>query len=434
MQQFTQIFSLHFGGFCLLNSIEDHAHNRIIIKFGGASLADSNRILKATKFVVDKVTEGNQVVVVVSAIGKTTDTLLNILEKSSNNSIEKKDTDDILSMGERTSIRIFAAVLKSKGLNVKYFDPIDKEWPIITDGNFTNANPIIEKSDKKIREYIQPLLRKNIVPVIAGFIGKTAKGKITTVGRGGSDTTAFILAKSLKTKEVMMVTDSDGIMSADPKIFPDAKRIPSIDINFLVKLADSGAKFIHTKALRYKSPETNVRIMHFAKTDHASEGTILTGGIESELKVNFMVDSSVMSVTVVGHKISEKSDIIYKLIENVKILSKLVGMSLNFDSAIFYISENKNQEKLLRSIHETIKNHEETIAMNVRNKLGFLKISGVGLEETPGVVGRVSECLRLKGINIFGILTITSSILVFVSWGEAKKAKGLIEKKLRGAI
>ncbi len=406
---------------------------RMIIKFGGASLADSNRIMKATKFVLDEVNHGRDVVVVVSAMGRTTDSLLGILKKSSNNNLEKMDADDILSMGERTSVRIFAAALKSKGLRVNYFDPSDKDWPIITDDNFTNANPIIEECETKISQIIEPLFKNNVVPVIAGFVGKTRDGKISTIGRGGSDATAFILAQALNAKEVVMVTDSHGIMSADPKFFPNATRIPRIDVNYLVKLADSGTKFIHIKALKYKSPKTNVRVIHFEEASLDANGTIVTGGLGSDLKVNFMSNSPVVMVTVVGQEISEKSSAIIELIEKINYYAKLEGMSLNHDSAIFYVSENKNLKELLENIHNSVKNRKETIAMNFRKKLGFLKVSGVGLEQTPGVVGLISESLRLKGINIFGILTITSSILVFIDWDESKIAKELIENALGGS-
>jgi len=375
------------------NSNSSNDKERIIIKFGGASLADSGRILKATKFVLDEVNNGKDVVVVVSAMGKTTDSLLGILEKSSNNNLEKTDADDILSMGERTSIRIFTAALKSKSidLRVKYFDPSDEDWPIITDENFTNANPIIEQCKTRIRQNIEPLFKNNIVPVIAGFVGKTRNGQISTI---------------------------------------NAMRIPRIDVNYLVKLADSGAKFIHIKALKYKSPKTNVRVIHFKESSLAANGTIITGGIGSDLKVNFMSNSPIVMVTIVGQEISEKSNVINELIEKINYYAKLEGMSLNHDSAIFYVSENKDLKELLEGIHDSVKNHKETIAMNFHKKLGFLKISGVGLEQTPGVVGLISESLRLKGINIFGILTITSSILVFIDWDESKNAKELIEKAL----
>ncbi|MEM3004918.1 MAG: hypothetical protein QXK96_06460, partial [Candidatus Bathyarchaeia archaeon] len=122
---------------------ESRKRRTIVAKFGGSSLADSERIAKAAASVARVVAEGGRVAVVVSAMGKTTDTLLEILQNPSGRTIEKHDADDILSMGERTSARVFAATLKSEGVRVRYFDPDDEDWPIITDDNFSDANPIL---------------------------------------------------------------------------------------------------------------------------------------------------------------------------------------------------------------------------------------------------------------------------------------------------
>jgi aspartate kinase len=402
---------------------------RVIVKFGGASIADPERITRAVSSIVKAVKSGKEVIVVVSAMGKTTDELLSILH-GTNKSIEREDEDDILSMGERISARIFTAFLKAEGLKSKYFDPSDKAWPIITDDNYSNANPILDECEKKVKDFVEPLLSKNIVPVIAGFIGKTKSGKISTIGRGGSDTTAFILANALKSNEVIMVTDSNGIMTADPKLIVDAQRIPEINIDTLLSLADSGKKFIHRKALKYKSPESNVKVINHMNGDLSAKGTIITGGIRSNLNVE-LENSSIASVTIIGNRISEKPDLIYGLIRKIKRNQDLAGLSLNYDSMIIYVIENQNLNSALKAIHNDVKSSKDLISMTIRKKLGFIKIKGSGLEETPGIIGKISESLMVNDINIFGILTITSSILVFVDWKSAKKTKKLIKKAVR---
>ncbi|MEM3018364.1 MAG: hypothetical protein QXO25_05745, partial [Candidatus Bathyarchaeia archaeon] len=256
---------------------ESRKRRTIVAKFGGSSLADSERIAKAAASVARVVAEGGRVAVVVSAMGKTTDTLLEILQNPSGRTIEKHDADDILSMGERTSARVFAATLKSEGVRVRYFDPDDEDWPIITDDNFSDANPILTICEERIRRHVLPLLEEGVVPVIAGFVGRTRDHKISTIGRGGSDTTAFILARALKADEVVLVTDSDGIMTADPKLVPEAKRLESVDVNILVGMADSGKKFIHRKALKYKDPAIDVRVINYSRGNLDSEGTRITG-------------------------------------------------------------------------------------------------------------------------------------------------------------
>src|SRR5512136_998122 len=255
---------------------------KIVVKFGGSSLADPERLSRAVSSVVNEAKRGTKAAVVVSAMGKTTDVLMNTAKNSSNGKLEKHDLDDILSMGERTSVRIFAAALRTNGVESRYFDPLDKDWPIITDACFSNANPQRVECEQRIRESVLPIVEKGIVPVIAGFVGRTANGKITTLGRGGSDTTAFLLAEALNADEVVLATDADGIMSGDPKVVANPKRLSEMDVNTLVGLADSGAKFIHSKALKYKPQSVNVRVINSSHGDLTKEGTVITGGLATE--------------------------------------------------------------------------------------------------------------------------------------------------------
>ncbi len=409
------------------------SNKKIVVKFGGSSLADHERLLKAVVAVVNEAKKGTRVAVVVSAMGKTTDVLMTTAKNASNGKLEKKDLDDILSMGERTSIRIFSAALKTNGVDSCYFDPIDSNWPIITDSAFQNANPILKDCEKNIRECILPLMEKGVIPVVAGFLGKTKDGKITTLGRGGSDTTAFVLAEALGADEIVLVTDADGIMSGDPKILSNPQRLKEIDVNTLVGLADSGAKFIHSKALKYKPKNINVRVINHARGSLSEEGTLVTGGLATELDAEIAHPFPVAEVTVVGNGISANPQIIQEMIEETKLHSLLLGMSMNTNSVILYISQEKNLDALFNDIHNITKSNKETIAMAVKKDLVFIKTSGVGLEETHGVIGKISEDLRLNGINISGILTITSSILLFIDWNEREKALRLIKSSLRSA-
>jgi aspartate kinase len=405
----------------------------IVVKFGGSSLADHERLLKAVVAVVNEVKKGTRVAVVVSAMGKTTDVLMATAKNASNGKLEKKDLDDILSMGERTSIRIFSTALRTNGVESCYFDPIDSNWPIITDSAFQNANPILTDCEKNIRQCVLPVMEKGVIPVVAGFLGKTKDGRITTLGRGGSDTTAFVLAEALGADEIILVTDADGIMSADPKILSNVQRLKEVDVNTLVGLADSGAKFIHSKALKYKPKNINVRVINHASGSLSEEGTLVTGGLATELDAELAHPFPVAEITVIGNGISANPQIIQEMIEKTKRHSLLLGMSMNTNSVILYVSQEKNLDGLFNDVHNIVKSNTETIAMAVKKDLVFIKTSGVGLEETQGIIGKISEDLRLGGINISGILTITSSILLFMDWNELEKALKLIKNSLRSA-
>lgn len=404
---------------------------KIVVKYGGANLANSERIQMAVKAVAKEVSKGTRIAVVVSAMGKATDHLLSTVNDASCGAVDRKELDEVLAMGERTSLRIFAAALKASGINTRYFDPSDPDWPIITDDIFSNANPILELCSERIKQHVIPLFERGIVPVIAGFVGRTVNGEVTTLGRGGSDTTAFILAKALEAGEVILVTDADGIMSGDPKIIKNPQKIREIDVCALVGLADSGTKFIHRKALRYKDPHINVRVIACTHGDlNNNAGTVITGGLSTELDVNVVNASPAISITVVGQNISNAPVIIKELIEEVKDHSTLFGLSLNNNSLVLFVPEGKEQELFINKIHQIVLKHKETIAMAVRRNLVFLRISGIGLEETPGLIGKISEPLRINGINIFVILTNTSSILLFVDWDEKEKALNLIRSSL----
>jgi aspartate kinase len=404
---------------------------KIVVKFGGSSLADPERLSRAVASVVDEAKRGTKIAVVVSAMGKTTDVLMNAAKNSSSGKLEKHELDDILSMGERTSVRIFSAALRTNGVESRYFDPRDDDWPIITDACFSNANPSRIECKTRIQKVVLPLVEHGVVPVIAGFVGTTVEGKVTTLGRGGSDTTAFLLAEALKADEVVLATDADGIMSGDPKIVANPKRLAEIDVNTLVGLADSGAKFIHSKALKYKPHSVDVRVISSAHGDLTKEGTVIKGALATELDVEQAHQSPIAEITVVGQKISDNPKIIEEMVAKTKKHSQLLGMSSNTNSAILYVSAEKNLDALFNDIHQTVLSNMETKAMAVKKDLVYLKIRGVGLEETQGIIGEVSEVLRENSINIAGILTIASSILLFVDWSQRENALELIRKSLR---
>jgi aspartate kinase len=413
---------------------KENSGKKIVVKFGGSSLANHEKLSKAIASVANETAKGTQIIVVVSAMGKTTDLLMNTIKNTANGKLEKHELDDILSMGERTSVRIFAAALRTNNVKSCYLDPLDDRWPIITDAAFSNANPLIEECEKRIRKYVLPIVEKGVVPVIAGFVGKTADDKITTLGRGGSDTTAFILAEALKADEVVLVTDADGIMSGDPKIVSYPKRLSEIDVSVLVGLADSGAKFIHSKALKYKPQSIPVKVINHVHGDLSQKGTLITGALATELDVEIAHPLPIAEITIVGNRVSEKPQIILEMVEKAEAQTALLGMSMNPNSVVLYVSQEKNIDKLFKQIHNITLNNPETIAMAVKKDMAFLKTSGVGLEETHGLIGKISENLRVNEINIYGILTITSSILLFVDWSERERALQLIRNSLKRTI
>jgi len=398
----------------------------IIAKFGGSSLSNGKKIGLAAESVAREYSLGNRLVVVVSAVGRTTDELIELTSHGA--AIVETDRDDILAMGERTSARIFAASLKSRGIQARYFDPSDRDWPIITDHDFSNANPLKTACIQRIRKYVKPVVGDGIIPVIGGFIGRTRDGRISTLGRGGSDTTALLLATALGADEVVLVTSASGILTGDPNLIDNAQVLRSIDMKALIEIADSGTKFIHRKALRYKDPEINIRVVPGTAGRLDARGTQITGGPLPELEVKIHNPDPVASITLVGRDLPQNPELIRRVTKIIR--TNLVAISQDSDSAILYLSQTQSLKRQISRLHDVVARDPHGLALAARMGMALITIKGVGLEETPGVVARISDALRLSKINIFGVLTITSSVLVLVDWKVRKQAGKLIRISL----
>ena len=401
----------------------------IVVKFGGSSLANKTKIDSAAKAVAKEVSKGTRIAVVVSSIGKTTDFLLDTAKQASRDKITDEELDDILSMGERTSARIFSATLKANGVKCFYLDPLNPDWPIITDKTFANANPILSVCEKLIKKHVSSSIGRNVV-VIPGFIGKTEDGKITTLGRGGSDTTALIIARALSADQMILVTNVDGIMSADPKIIKKPQLLKEIHVNTLTGLTDSGTKFIHKKALKYKDPSIGVKVINNASGDLDSDGTIVHGNLPTSMPVEKSTQATT-AVTIVGKAISESPQILQEILQQINNANvPILGISIDYNSLNLYLPSN-GIEELLEALHSIVVVYDQTLALAVKQNLAFIRVRGVGLEETPGIISKLAESLYSASINIFGIFTITSSILVFVDFNDREKAIKLIQNSIK---
>ncbi len=213
----------------------------IVQKFGGTSVADTNKLFNVCKHILNEYKEGNKVVVVVSAQGKTTDRLLKEAREIDYN-LDQRELDMLLSTGEQITIAKLSMCIKKLGYTA--ISLTGWQIPIKTDGDYGDSNIIRINTDRILEE-----LQKNKIVIIAGFQGINEKNDITTLGRGGSDTTAVALAAALKARRCDIFTDVDGVYNKDPNIFPDAKKYNSISYDEMLELANSGAKVLHNKCI-----------------------------------------------------------------------------------------------------------------------------------------------------------------------------------------
>jgi aspartate kinase len=369
--------------------------------------------------------------VIASALGRSTDDLIDIVEEACAGKASPDELDEILSMGERTSVRILTAALRARDVPARYLDPSDPDWPILTNDKFANADVLVDESAVRVREQVLPMVEDGIVAVIPGFIGRDAKsGKITTLGRGGSDITALVVASSIGADEVLSVTDVKGIMSADPKLVDKPCLLKKLSVDKLVGLTDVGSKFLHMKALKYKPSSINLRVADHQGIRSGSSGTVVEGSFP-ELEVELSAESPVMSVTIVGEALAESPEVVLKLIDVVKQLGiPLYGISSDYDSIILYL-RSVDDKRAFEKLHGIVRAHINAMGMAVRKNLALIKVKGVGLEEKPGIVSKISEPLKRRGLNIFGMFTITSSVFTLVDWDKREEALRLIKESLR---
>ncbi len=396
----------------------------IVVKFGGSVLDNEKAINQVASLIKETTSRGLGVVVVVSAMKGVTDQIM-ALSKRDNPGIEPHLLDELLSSGERTSARLVAAALASFGLNSVIVDPDTPYWPVITDDRHLDANPLVEESRAKAQELIVPLLAAGRVPVICGFLGKTRGGKTTTLGRGGSDTTAVLLGNCLNAKEVILVKDVEGVYSSDPDKVTNPQFIESLNGEEAEMLAAGGAKFLHVKALRYQSSGLRIRVTNLDRLD---SGTVIKGEL-SPVQVE-MLEESVSMITFVGLN-PEKTESIIRAVAAVREAhGDLLALSLETNAAIFYVGGGKN---VLDGVHKVLVEDRIGKAVSEFPRLSMITVKGAALETERGVVQRITTPLAQASINVYGIVTILSSVRVFVSAEHSEKALNLVRLAMMGA-
>lgn len=422
------------------------------MKFGGTSVKDGKSILHCANL-VKKFAENNEVVVVVSAMAGVTDALLNAASKCISESsaayvkmfvadmmkrhyeavdhavknedikikvistleklfddlekvllgisylgeLTKRSEDYIVSFGERLLAPIFSATLISLGLDSVALTGGDAG--IITDKNYGRAKPI-PGVYSIIKSRLDPLLRiKKTVPVVTGFIGVTEDGSITTLGRGGSDYTASIIAAALDADEVWLWKEVDGIMTADPKFVPNSKLIPEISYAEAMELSHFGAKILHPKALEpLIAKKIPVRIKNTFNPD--ALGTVISDKVEGKGDVvkalSIIEKSSIVNISGAGFDFAEiMADIFRRLAENKVNVIMVAQSSSELNLSI--VVDAKDSERA----YNALKGLENGVT-NVKKieNVSIISAVGAGMAGTPGVAGRIFSALGKNGINI----------------------------------
>ncbi|MFC1985581.1 aspartate kinase [Chloroflexota bacterium] len=389
----------------------------VVQKYGGTSVADARRIKNVARRIAATKDKGNRVVVVVSAMGDATDELVNLAYQVTERPSER-ELDVLLSTGEIVSSTLLAMALREMS-----YDAISltgAQAGIQTDTSHSRARILKVESKRVVKE-----LEKGKIVIVAGFQGITEEMDVTTLGRGGSDTTAVALAASLGAGMCQIYTDVEGVYTADPRLVPEAKRLSEIGYEEMLELASYGARVMHPRAVEL-GELFNVPIL-VASSFNDNPGTLIHGGASMEVrnKVRSIAhDLDVAKITVVG--VPDRPGIAAALFEplaksNISVDTIVQNASIDNITDLTFTVARSQLDKAMKVAEPIAK------AIGAREclsdaKLGKVSIIGTGMQNTPGYAARMFEALSEQGINIQLITTSEIRITCIIEEPKVKDA------------
>lgn len=395
----------------------------IVQKYGGSSVADADKIKNVAGRATAAEKKGNQVVVVVSAMGKTTDALIKLANQVSEHP-DPRELDVLLSTGEVVSSTLLAMSLRSLGM--KAISLSGAQAGIRTDASHSRARILHVDPQRITRE-----LRKGRIVIVAGFQGTTEEMDVTTLGRGGSDTTAVALAVALGADVCEIYTDVDGVYTADPRLVPEARKLDEIGYEEMLELATYGARVLHSRAVElgelYRMP------ILVASSFGDTSGTLIHGGgtMEAKNKVRGIAhDLSVAKVTVVG--VPDRPGIVTAIFEPLAEAGVCVDTIVqnasvnNITDVTFTVAKSDVNKvmKLVKPIAKSIGARECTSDTS----LAKISVVGSGIQTAPGYAAKMFRTLYDEGINIELISTSEIRITCIIEEARTSDAVRALHK------
>ncbi len=389
----------------------------IVQKYGGTSVANAERIKNVARRIAQAKDRGDQVVVVVSAMGDTTDELIELACQVAKQP-DRRELDHLLSTGEIVASTLLAMALH--GMGYQAISLTGAQAGIRTDATHSRARILKVESKRVVKE-----LDKGNIVIIAGFQGVTEEMDITTLGRGGSDTTAVALAASLGAETCQIYTDVEGVYTADPRLIPEAQKLKEISYEEMLELASYGAKVMHLRAVELG--ELNKIPILVASSFTDSPGTLIHGGVSMEVrnKVRSIAhDLDVAKITVMG--VPDRPGIAAAIFQplakagiSVDTIVQNAGIKDTTDLTFTVAkSDLAKAMEVVEPVCQSIKARECV----TDSKLGKVSIIGTGMQNTPGYAARMFDALSGKGINIQLITTSEIRITCIIDAARVKDA------------
>ena len=399
----------------------------IVQKFGGTSLSNIQKIQSAANRIKKKIKSGCNVVVIVSALGKTTDYLQSLINKIDING-DAKEIDTILSSGEQASSGLMALFLNKIGINARSF--LGWQIPILTNKSYGKAKIL----DINVN-FLKQIIKNGVTPIIAGFQGISEELRITTIGRGGSDTTAVAIASKLHADRCEIFTDVDGVFTTDPRYVKKAKKINNLTYDEILEMASVGAQVLEPRSVSL-AKKNNVPLI--VKSSFRNiEGTNISKArkiIEKRNVSGIVFSKNDSKITLLG--VPDKPGVAAKIFGslarqdiNVDMIVQNISVDGKFSDLTFTVSEND----LFRAKKSINKIKKEVGIKNILpdSKVAKLSIVGIGMRTNAGIAEEMFKALAKEKINIDLISTSEIKISVLISRKHILKAVNALHKAFK---
>lgn len=389
---------------------------RAVLKFGGSSVATIEKIQAVSDFILKLKKEYNEIIVVASAMGKTTDALIKLAKEITENP-NQRELDSLLSTGEQQTVSLLSMALNSKGQ--KAVSLTGYQANIHTTGVHTKSK-IKNIETEKIEKYLKD---GNIV-IVAGFQGINEWGDITTLGRGGSDTSAVALAASLNCV-CRIYTDVEGIYSIDPRVYPNAKFLDKISYEEMMEMANLGAGVMETRAVEL-GKKFNIPIF-VGKTLSETGGTYImekNAALEEKLVTGISITKEIIVTNISNIKYSaEKVADVFTAINSCGLNINMISQNITKEGTVeISFSCQLSEKYLLDQVIEKIKTVFAEAVAEYRDNLGMISVVGVGMINNSGIAGRFFSALSRAGVNFYQVTTSEISISCSVERENIQKA------------
>lgn len=395
----------------------------IVKKFGGSSVANKERIFNVARRCIEDYKKGHDVVVVLSAMGDTTDELL-ALARDINPEASKREMDMLLTTGEQVSVSLMAMAMQALGVPAVSMNA----FQVSMQGTSRYSNARFKRIDT---ERIENELEAGKIVIVTGFQAINKYDDYVTLGRGGSDTTAVALAAALHADKCEIYTDVDGVFTADPRVVPNARKIEEITYDEMLELATSGAKVLHSRSVELAKKYGVQMVVRSSLNE--TEGTTVkeVAKMEKMLITGVAADKNTARISVIG--VEDRPGVAFKIFHrlakngiNVDIILQSVGRDGTKD-----ISFTVSQDDLKEAIEVLEENKEALTVKEVKFKEDVAKVAivGAGMMSNPGVASQMFEALYNSGININMISTSEIRITVLIDEKDVDRAVRAIHEK-----